>query len=248
MDNLFMNNNYNRPDDTFGDATARMTEEIFADGVDRAVLLMRHSAREYRRDIHDLENPLTEEGRDLAARFGARLPDVDLRGYSSPVKRCTDTADLAIQGSSAASRGGVVGKVRDIEAFGVFYALDQIRMWKGLREAGGLANYVGSWFAGEISQAAMMQPQRAVSMVLEVMLDKLRAPTPRPGTRQLDLCVTHDMTIFTMRHGAGLEPVDAEDVKFMDGLLMFEKDGRVFFASQHGSVVEVDDVLLAHSR
>jgi hypothetical protein len=56
------------------------------------------------------------------------------------------------------------------------------------------------------------------------------------------------MTIFTMRHGAGLEPVDAEDVKFMDGLLMFEKDGRVFFASQHGSVVEVDDVLLAHSR
>jgi hypothetical protein len=94
----------------------------------------------------------------------------------------------------------------------------------------------------------MMQPQRAVSMVLEVMLDKLRAPTPRPGTRQLDLCVTHDMTIFTMRHGAGLEPVDAEDVKFMDGLLMFEKDGRVFFASQHGSVVEVDDKLLAHSR
>ena len=32
--------------------------------------------------------------------------------------------------------------------------------------------------------------------------------------------MTHDMTIFTMRHGAGLEPVDAEDVRFMDGLIM----------------------------
>jgi hypothetical protein len=248
MDNLCMNNNYNRPDDNFGDATARMTQEIFSDGVDRAVLLMRHSAREYRRDIHDLENPLTAQGRDLASRFGARLPDVDLRGYSSPVKRCTDTAVLAIEGSAAASRGGVVGEVRDIEAFGVFYALDQIRMWKGLREAGGLANYVGSWFAGEISQAALMRPQRAVSMVLEVMLDKLKAPAVSEGARQLDLCVTHDMTIFTMRHGSGLEPVDAEDVKFMDGLLMFEKGNRVYFASQHGGVVEIDEALLAHSR
>ena len=248
MNNQNIKKNYSHPNDTFGDATARMTEEIFGDGVDRAVLLMRHSAREYRRDIHDLENPLTEEGRALASRFGSRLPDVDLRGYSSPVQRCTDTASLAIAGSSAATRGGVVSKVRDIEAFGVFYALDQIRMWKGLRDAGGLASYVGSWFAGEISQAAMMHPRRAVAMVLEVMLDKLKAPAAQARSRQLDLCVTHDMTIFTMRHGAGLEPVDAADVQFMDGLLMFEKAGRVFFASQHGGVVEVDDKLLAHSR
>ena len=149
-----MNNHYNQPDDTFGDATARMTRAVFSEGVDRAVLLMRHSAREYRRDIHDLENPLTEEGRALAARFGTQLPDVNLRGYSSPVKRCTDTGTLAIGASSAAGRGGVVSRVRDVEAFGVFYALDQIRMWKGLRDAGGLANYVGGWFAGDVSQAA----------------------------------------------------------------------------------------------
>ena len=243
-----MNNHYNQPDDTFGDATARMTRAVFSEGVDRAVLLMRHSAREYRPDIHDLENPLTEEGRELAARFGALLPDVNLRGYSSPVKRCTDTGTLAIGASSAAQRGGVVSRVRDVEAFGVFYALDQIRMWKGLRDAGGLANYVGSWFAGDVSQAAMMNPHRAVAMVLEVMLDKLRAPATRSGQKQLDLCVTHDMTIFTMRHGAGLEPVDAEDVRFMDGLIMLERDGKVYFASQHGGVVEVDDGLMAYSR
>ena len=49
-------------------------------------------------------------------------------------------------------------------------------------------------------------------MVLEVMLDKLRAPATHSGKSNWILCVTHDMTIFTMRHGAGLEPVDAEDV------------------------------------
>ena len=79
-----MKTDYNQPEDDFGDATARMTRAVFAPGAKRAVLLMRHSAREYRRDIHDLENPLTEEGRALAARFGAAA-DVNLRGYSSPV-------------------------------------------------------------------------------------------------------------------------------------------------------------------
>ncbi len=239
---------YNQPDDDFGDASARMTRAIFGEGVERGVLLMRHSAREYRRDVHDLENPLTAEGRSLAARFGASLPDVNLRGYSSPVMRCRETGALAIEASAAAQRGGVISKVRDIEAFGVFYALDQIRMWKGLRKSDGLADYVGQWFAGKVPQSAMMRPQRAVGMVLEVMLDKLTAPAIQAGTPQLDLCVTHDMTIFTMREGAGLEPATGPDVRFMDGLLMYEQDDKVFFASQHGGIVEVDDALMAYAR
>ncbi len=239
---------YNQPDDDFGDASARMTRAIFGEGVERGVLLMRHSAREYRRDVHDLENPLTAEGRSLAARFGASLPDVNLRGYSSPVMRCRETGALAIEASAAAQRGGVISKVRDIEAFGVFYALDQIRMWKGLRKSDGLADYVGQWFAGKVPQSAMMRPQRAVGMVLEVMLDKLTAPAIQAGTPQLDLCVTHDMTIFTMREGVGLEPVTGPDVRFMDGLLMYEQDDKVFFASQHGGIVEVDDALMAYAR
>ena len=243
-----MKDDYNQPDDDFGDATTTMTRAIFKEGAERAVLLMRHSAREYRRDVHDLENPLTQEGRALAARFGAQLPDVNLRGYSSPVMRCRDTASLAIEASAAARRDGVIAKVRDIEAFGVFYALDQIRMWKGLREAGGLAEYVDQWFAGDVPLAAMMRPQRAVAMMLEVMLDKIEAPAIQPGSAQLDLCVTHDMTIFAMRHGTGLEPVDAQDVRFMDGLLMFKRDGEVFFASQHGGEVVIDDNLMSFAR
>ena len=243
-----MKNDYNRSDDHYGDATARMTRAIFKEGAERAVLLMRHSAREYRRDVHDLENPLTQEGRALAARFGAQLPDVNLRGYSSPVMRCRDTASLAIEASAAARRDGVIANVRDIEAFGVFYALDQIRMWKGLREAGGLAEYVHQWFAGDVPHAAMMRPQRAVAMVLEVMLDKLEAPAIASGSAQLDLCVTHDMTIFTMRHGTRLEPVDAQDVRFMDGLLMFKRDDGVFFASQHGGEVAINDELMSFAR
>ena len=52
--------------DQYGITTAAMVNETFAQGVERGVLLMRHSAREFRRDIHDLENPLTDHGRGLA--------------------------------------------------------------------------------------------------------------------------------------------------------------------------------------
>ena len=45
---------YNQPDDDFGDASARMTRAIFAEGVERGVLLMSHTAREYLRDVTDL--------------------------------------------------------------------------------------------------------------------------------------------------------------------------------------------------
>ena len=84
-------------------------------------------------------------------------------------------------------------------------------MWKGLRDVGALRTTL---VAGSPAMCLRRhdEPHRAVAMVLEVMLDKLRAPANEAGQKQLDLCVTHDMTIFTMRHGAGLEPVDAEDV------------------------------------
>jgi hypothetical protein len=34
----------------------------------------------------------------------------------------------------------------------------------------------------------------------------------------------------------------------MDGLLMYERDNKVFFASQHGGIVEVDDALMGYAR
>ena len=49
-----------------------MLEARLAEGMERGVLLLRHSAREYRRDIHDLENPLTEES--STAKSHALLP------------------------------------------------------------------------------------------------------------------------------------------------------------------------------
>lgn len=221
----------------FGSATAAMVEATFADGVDRAVLLMRHSARTFDPHIHDLLNPLTEHGRALCRQFGAALPkDVHVRGYASPPERCLETAQIVID--AHAGGGGSGGRTRPVEALGVFYALDQQKMWKGLRAAGGLPAYVDAWFAGQVPEDAMMPAELAVQMVLRVLLTKLRAPGDE---RQLDLCVSHDMSVYTVRHGVGLEPLHGPLVEFLDGLLLFERDGQVLMRSQHGGEVVLGD-------
>jgi len=199
------------------------------------VLLMRHSARTYQPDLHDLENRLTDHGRSLCRRFGDALPkDVHLRGYASPPERCMETARIVID--AHASGGGSGSRTRPVEALGVFYALDQQKMWKGLRAAGGLPSYIDSWFAGGVPADAMMPADLAVQMVLRVLLAKLRAPG---AARQLDLCVSHDMTVYTVRHGAGLEPLEGPAVEYLDGLLLYERNGQVMLRSQHGAEVAV---------
>ena len=50
-------------DQQYGEATSRLINGVFDRGITRAVLLMRHSAREYNAGINDLLNPLTDPGR-----------------------------------------------------------------------------------------------------------------------------------------------------------------------------------------
>ncbi|MEM7099903.1 MAG: histidine phosphatase family protein [Pseudomonadota bacterium] len=224
----------------FGIATADMVRQVYDQGADRAVLLMRHSARTFDRSIHDLLNPLTEHGRNLTRKFGQLLPkDVLVRGYASPPERCVETAQLAIAAHEA--DGGEGLRTRPVEALGVFYALDQQKMWKGLSQADGLADYVGQWFNEDVPRDAMIPAPLAVELLLRVLIEKLYAPGAQ---RQLDLCVTHDMTVYTMRHGVGLEPVTGPDVEFLDGLILFERDGSLRMRSHHGGEVKISEQTL----
>jgi len=160
---------------TYGDATAALIEQTYAQGVQNVAVLMRHSARTFLPDIHDLDNQLTEEGRDLASRLGGMLPDgLTLRGYASPAQRCVDTAELVL--SRYANGGGVVTRTRTVEALGIFYALDQQRMWKGFAAAGGMIPYVQQWFAGEVPSEAVMPPGLAANIVCHVVAGRLDNP------------------------------------------------------------------------
>jgi broad specificity phosphatase PhoE len=82
-----------------GDRVVELIEDLLSQNVRHMSVLMRHSAREFAPDSHELENPLTPEGRDLALRLGKKLSKrLTVRGYASPVHRCMETAELVLAG------------------------------------------------------------------------------------------------------------------------------------------------------
>lgn len=214
----------------YGTDTLELLHRVFDSGVDHAVVLMRHSEREFAPDLHDLLNPLTEEGRRLARELGRRLPrHVTLRGYASPPERCMETAALVLEGHRA--EGGQATRHRPLEALGVFYALDQMKMWKGMTAAGGLVPYLQAWFAGEVAADAMMPAELAARLVLTVLAEKLEAPV---ASQQLDLCVSHDMTLYLLRDRLLGEHVHGPEVAFLDALVVYRRNGELWMTSHHG--------------
>ena len=219
----------------YGARTAELIEQLYEQGIQRMAVLMRHSAREFETGRHDLENPLTEEGRHWARQLGERLPKaLTLRGYASPPERCMETAALVLSGHDAL--GGAITRHRPVEALGVFYVLDQMKMWRGMRSAGGLAEYLGEWFAGRVPADAMMPPEMAAELACRVVTEKL---TLAPHDAQLDLCVSHDMTLMLVMDRLLSQKAGDFDVEFLDAVVAYRTDTTLWLQTCHGPPVPV---------
>lgn len=220
-----------------GDTTRALIETVFGEGVDHVAALVRHSAREFEAGRHDLLNPLTDEGRELARVFGASLPrDLLVRGYTSPAARCVETAQLVLQGHE--KKGGQVTRQRPIEALGVFYVLDQMKMYRAMTAATGQIAFLSSWFAGDVPADVMMPPDVAAKLLGRVVAAKLEAPVKRP---QLDVCVSHDMSLYLVRDRLlGLQVASSGAVDFLDGVVFYKKRGQLWMRGLLGPARQID--------
>ncbi|MCB1693985.1 MAG: histidine phosphatase family protein [Pseudomonadales bacterium] len=219
-----------------GESTLALIESVLDTGAEHLVLLMRHSAREFATGKHDLLNPLTDEGRELARDMGARLPkSLLVRGYASPAERCVETAELILRGHADA--GGKVTRHRAAEALGVFYILDQMKMFKAMQEAGGQVPLLERWFRGQVAEDIMIPPFMAARFVAGFAAAKL---AERQSAPQLDVLVSHDMTLYTVKHQLLRQTAaDHGDVNFLDGVVIYEVDGSRYIRSHHGDAVRL---------
>jgi broad specificity phosphatase PhoE len=222
---------------TPGDTTVQLIEQLTNEGVDHIVLLMRHSAREYAPGKHDLLNPLTDEGRDLARDMGKRLPKgLVVRGYTSPAERCVETAGLVMSGHAAA--GGQILRNRVVEALGVFYVLDQMKMFKSMSNAGGIVSFLQQWFDGGIARDIIMPAELAARLVGGVAKEKLSQAGDKP---QLDILVSHDFTLYTIKDQLLKQDTNRyPNIHYLDGVAFFNKDGKTFIQSHHETAIELD--------
>ena len=226
----------------YGERTTALLDDLLASGVERLSLLMRHSAREYAPGRHDLENPLTEEGRSLAHAFGARLPPrLVLRAYASPVARCEDTAEL-IHAAHLEIGGRGRGGARPVEGLGVFYVLDQMKMFKAMSTSTeGMGAFVRAWLDGRVPEDIVLPAPLAAKSLLRMLFARLESQSAGPA---LDLCVTHDLTLYLMREVClGLARETHGDVRYLDGMVLFERDGDYLAATHDQPPVSVRKVL-----
>lgn len=229
----------------YGAATRALLATTVEAGVDHAVALMRHSARTFDPALHDLENRLTDPGREFARALGRALPGgLHLRGYASPPHRCVETAELILD--AYGQEGGSVGRTRPVEGLGPFYVLDQQKMWKGMSAEGGLVPYLQAWFDGGVPADAVMPPLLAARMVLRVLANKLadRNVSSATSLPRLDVCVSHDITVHLVRDRLLGQSVRMAPVEFLDALVLFRRGGQLWLASHHGEPQPVDEHLI----
>lgn len=228
--------------EVYGAAILRTLRELREAGVERASALVRHSAREFEPGRGDLENPLTDEGRVLARKFGEALPrDVFLRAYASPVERCMETAALTLEGHR--SRGGSAGRHRELEGLGVFYILDQRKMFRTMTSAQqGGRDFLRAWFDAALDPDTVMAPRQCAEVIVRLVLEKLRQ-----GAREgpsLDLCVTHDMNLHLIKDQVlGLRHEEHGPVAFLDGVVVFERDGTGWMQAPRTPAAPLDRFL-----
>ena len=219
----------------YGDATLAQVEAMANEGCTHMVLLMRHSAREFNPDVHDLENPLTDEGRELSQRLGRQLPKAyTLRGYASPAGRCVETAQLCLDGHAA--EGGSSTRVRPVEGLGVFYVLDQMKMYRVMRGMGSLQQFVSAWSDRAIPQDALIPAQEAARILMMVVSEKLSQSV---AEKQIDVCVSPDLSLYLVRDRLLSESPDQGPVEFLDALLAFRRDDRVWLQSARTNPVDI---------
>ncbi len=214
----------------YGQETLDLVANIMANDVEHVALFMRHSARTYHPGIPDFENQLTEEGRVLARDLGEALPkEMTIRGYSSPVNRCVETADFILEGHRAG--GGEITRRRQIEALGNAHILDMNRVARVIQNIG-METLYSKWFRHELDRDLLLSSKVLATLTAHIIMEKLRRPLGGP---QLDILVSHDMNLYPVRHHMLDQTIeDCGKVEYLQAIAFFEKDGEAFLQSHHG--------------
>ena len=158
---------------------------------------------------------LTPSGHAAAEAFGTRISGfARVRIFHSPVKRCRQTAEGIALGLGAT--GCPVEIAGPAEALGVDYIVDGAETARLSTEHG--AHFIRMWFSGQVGPAVIHAADRIVARKLAYLTERLEQPVY--DGRRLDLHVSHDWNILTLRERlCGVRHEEAGWLDFLDGVV-----------------------------
>jgi len=210
----------------FGIETLKIINDLHQKGISRYVALMRHAERPIDTAENDLFMQLTETGKQAAYEFGQALPsDSLIRFFSSPVDRCVETSALIEKGCLSSGRKTETNT--ELDSLYAFFIKDLLKadgMLYEMLDAGEWAKFFRNWFEGKYSPDIIEDASQAAQTSLNALLELLQEPSAGGN-----ICISHDINLFLIKeYYLGLRPEDNEYIQFLEGVILYEWDGRYY--------------------
>jgi broad specificity phosphatase PhoE len=185
----------------------------------KLILILRHSHRnepEHLNKVHKLR--LTPEGHAVAKKFGESLPkDRPIRIFHSIIWRCEETAENIHNGfKSIGGKSEIIGEFSPLYDIGIDNRsfLEQFKNYH-FKEI--LFRWAAGFYLPEEWTPFIQYSQKTAHLIWNQLKD-----APKRG---LDIYVTHDWHLMSLRFGWFGVPPDERWVKFLGGFaLTFEED------------------------
>ena len=224
-------------DVTMGRETANVIEGLRKRGINRQVVLMRHSVRNYSEDPR-LEPfmGLTEQGKEAAIAFGRAVGQMaPLTPCSSYIGRCIETAYLLQRGSSCKD-----GRINTLEeVLSPFYVKDFQKII-ALALEHDLTGFIRGWIDGAFPETIIDSASSTASSMVQFVEQRLLGEE-----LGLTVGVTHDWNVFTLKEFALKLPHEIwGKVVFLEGVVFFHEGGRLMAVNHQTEPVAVEPWLL----
>lgn len=218
-----------RPEEKIRDQeTIETITKLLDSGAEKMSVIMRHSDRFYHKDTSkEAFMGLTERGKEFAMKLGTQLPaNPRPRLFSSHFGRCIETAYLIDKGYIK-SHCVFNGHNSQAVELSPFYINDINKAIDMVREIGN-TNFLRKWFAREIPENIMLNPEIAAETIADFMIRQMSSV--QDG--EIAVCVSHDWNLFPLKeYKLGLAHEEYGTVGYLESVIVFEKNGKQYITN-----------------
>ena len=194
----------------------------------KIILVVRHSHVKPRR-LKDLDYKLTPIGREIARKFGEKLPiDRPIRLFHSSLDRCRETAEKILAGfEDIGGKGELKGEFSPLYDIGITpeFMLNEFKTYNP-------SQFFYRWMAGLYPPDKITPLQEYCQNAANLIWNKLDS-APERG---IDIHISHDLHVLALRLGWFGFPLQEKWISYIGGLALVFNEGHILVSDIDRSI------------